>query len=77
MASLKHSKSVQPESKQRKDKHEKFDPNKHVALNSDVSHKTGIYVKEERMTVYFRPGVDVEKALDKFRNRHKSINQTR
>lgn len=37
--------------------------------NSDVTGKKGIYVPEEKMTIYIREGKDPQQVIDKFKQR--------
>lgn len=61
--SIKTPKEIKPDMKA------KFEPGTHVIKNSSIVGKVAVWIPEERLTLYIRPEVDIQKAVDKIRNR--------
>lgn len=60
-----------PENTPKKPVVETFNRDTDKIKNSDVSGKKGIYVPEEKMTIYIREGKDPQQVLDKFKQRRR------
>lgn len=58
-----------PENAAKKPVVETFNHDTDKIKNSDVTGKKGIYVPEEKMTIYIREGKDPQQVLDKFKQR--------
>jgi len=65
---------IKPTPKERKaDNTDKFDASRHKIKNSSTAGLIPLWIASERMTVYHKPGADVEKIKAKFAGRHKPI----
>ena len=53
---------------------EKFSYAKHVIKNNSTDGKIAVFIPEEKMTIFCKPGSDIDHVLSKFKNRHHDYN---
>lgn len=64
---------IKPIKERKADNSDQFDTSRHKIKNSSTAGLIPLWIASERMTVYHKPGADVERIKAKFENRHNHI----